>query len=145
MAKGELMKKGITATICVAAALGLFSAVLAYAEDMTPAQLADARVKAETANRLVTFGRQMKDPNMLMSAARLMNEVGPMADPAQGMKDGKPVRYDVGAILSEAGKLGADTAAVDKLKMSIPSKQNECVLFYNCLSDNSVCWWDHWC
>jgi hypothetical protein len=42
-------------------------------------------------------------------------------------------------------KLGAGQAAVEKLKASTPTKQNECTLFYNCISDLSVCWWDHWC
>jgi hypothetical protein len=139
------MKKRMLAAICMTASLALFPTLTFSADQMTPAQLADARVKAETAHRLVVLGREMKDANMLLSAAKLMEAVGPVADPAQGMKEGKPVAYDVKGLLDEAGALGADSKSVEALKASMPTTQNECTLFYNCTSDNSVCWWDHWC
>ena len=128
----------------LSAALLLSVIAPVQADDMTPAQLAEARVKAETAHRLMTFGRQMKDANMLLSAIRLMSEIGPVADPSAGMKDGKPVTYDLKAIADEAGSLGADPKAVDAVR-ALPTKLSECRLFYNCTSDNSLCWWDNWC
>jgi hypothetical protein len=137
------MKRRV-AMLCGVVALGSL-AIGVQADEMTPAQMAAAQVKAETAQRLITFGRQMKDPNMLLSAVRLIGEVGAVADPAQGMKGSKPVKYDVDAILGEAGQMGADKATIDKVKASMPTTQNECTLFYNCTSDYSVCWWDHWC
>lgn len=114
----------------------------AVAADLTPAQRADHRAKAETAARLVSYGRAAKNPAMLLSAVSLMGEVGPVADPAMGMKDGKPVAFDAAALLAEAVSLGADAKAAG---MTTPQMtKTECSWFYNCTTDN-VCWWDQWC
>lgn len=117
-------------------------AVSAVAADLTPAQRADHRAKAETAARLVAYGRAAKNPSMLLSAVSLMGEVGPIADPAQGMKDGKPAVFDAAALLAEAVSLGADAKAA---QMTTPQMaKTECYWFYNCTTEN-VCWWDQAC
>ena len=132
------MKRMISAFLAVSLALPSF----ALGAELTPAQRADHRAKAETAARLVAFGRAAKNPSMLLSAVTLMGEVGAVADPAMGLKDGKPVAFDAAALLSEAVSYGADSKAAN---MTLPqTAKTECSWFYNCTTDN-VCWWDQWC
>lgn len=120
-------------TICLAGALCLTQAVAA---ELTPQQRAASMAKAETAMRLVAYGQELKDPTLLRAAANLIAEIGPVA---REIKDGKPVNFDVDALLKEADGYG-EARAVDMSKAS----PNQCSWFYNCDSNNN-CFWDQWC
>lgn len=120
-------------------AAGLAAALFvshAFAADMTPEQRAANMAKAETAARLVAYGQELKDPTLLRAAANLIAEVGPVA---REVKDGKPINYDVEALLKEADGYG-EGRAIDMSKAS----PNQCSWFYNCDSYNN-CFWDQWC
>ena len=98
---------------CAAAAL-LLSAVVplkSFAEDdtkMSAAQIAAGQTKAGVANTLIIIGRSVKDPDMLMAAARLLASIdAPVADPKASAGD-KPVFYDVDAIVAEADSYAAN-------------------------------------
>lgn len=132
------MKRMISAFLAVSLAFPSFG----LAAELTATQRAEHRAKAETAARLVAYGRAAKNASMLLSAVALMGETGPVADPALGLKDGKPVAFDAAALLSEAVSYGADAKAAN---MTLPqTSKTECSWFYNCTTDN-VCWWDQWC
>ena len=94
-------------TLLLAAALPLKS----FAEDqtkMTAAQIAAGQTKAGVANTLIIIGRSAKDPDMLMAAAKLLAAIdAPVADP-KASADGKPVFYDVDAIVAEADSYAAN-------------------------------------
>ncbi len=97
--------------IALAAAALLLAAALplkSFAEDqtkMTAAQIAAGQTKAGVANTLIIIGRSAKDPDMLMAAAKLLAAIdAPVADP-KASADGKPVFYDVDAIVAEADSL----------------------------------------
>jgi len=98
----------------VAAAL-LLSAVVplkSFAEDdakMSAAQIAAKQTKAGVANTLIIIGRSAKDPDMLMAAAKLLAAIdAPVADPKASADGGKPVFYDVDAIVVEADGYAAN-------------------------------------
>jgi hypothetical protein len=101
----------------VAAALVLSVAIplKTLAEEDTkpsPAQIADGQSKAGVANALIILGRSAKDPDMLMVAARLLSGVdAPVADPKASPADGKPVYYNVDAIVTEADGYAANRSA----------------------------------
>ena len=101
----------------VAAAL-LLSAVVplkSFAEDdakMSAAQIAAGQTKAGVANTLIIIGRSAKDPDMLMAAAKLLAAIdAPVADPKASADGGKPVFYDVDAIVVEADGYAANRSA----------------------------------
>ena len=102
---------------CAAAAL-LLSAVVplkSFAEDdakMSAAQIAAGQTKAGVANTLIIIGRSAKDPDMLMAAAKLLAAIdAPVTDPKASAADGKPVFYDVDAIVVEADGYAANRSA----------------------------------
>jgi hypothetical protein len=101
----------------VAAAL-LLSAVVplkSFAEDdakISAAQIAAGQTKAGVANTLIIIGRSAKDPDMLMAAAKLLAAIdAPVADPKASADGGKPVFYDVDAIVVEADGYAANRSA----------------------------------
>jgi len=85
-----------------------------FAEDAakpSPAQIANGQSKAGVANALIILGRSAKDPDMLMTAAKILAAIdAPIADP-KASSDGKPVFYDVDAIVAEADSYAANRAA----------------------------------
>jgi hypothetical protein len=98
---------------CAALAL-LFCAAIplkSFAEDaakMSAAQIAAGQTKAGVANTLIVIGRAAKDPDMLMAAAKLLASIdAPVADP-KASAAGKPVFYDVDAIVVEADGYAAN-------------------------------------
>jgi hypothetical protein len=100
--------------IALAAAALLFVAALplkSFAEDdakMSAADIAAGQTKAGVANTLIIIGRAAKDPDMLMAAAKLLASIdAPVADP-KASADGKPVFYDVDAIVVEADGYAAN-------------------------------------
>ena len=101
----------------VAAALLLsvaipFKILAADAPKMTGAQIADGKSKAGVANALIILGRSAKDPDMLMAAAKLLAAIdAPVADPKASADGGKPVFYDVDAIVVEADGYAANRSA----------------------------------
>src|SRR3990170_5084578 len=102
---------------CAATAL-LLSAVVplkSFAEDdakMSAAQIAAGQTKAGVANTLIIMGRSAKDPDMLMAAAKLLAAIdAPVADPKASADGGKPVFYDVDAIVVEADGYAANRSA----------------------------------
>ena len=102
---------------CAATAL-LLSAVVplkSFAEDdakMSAAQIAAGQTKAGVANTLIIIGRSAKDPDMLMAAAKLLAAIdAPVADPKASADGGKPVFYDVDAIVVEADGYAANRSA----------------------------------
>ena len=104
-----------------AAAALLFAAAVPLkilAEDAakpSPAQIAEGQSKAGVANTLIILGRSAKDPDMLMVAAKLLAAIdAPVADPKASPADGKPVYYDVDAIVTEADGYAANRSASDK-------------------------------
>lgn len=84
-----------------------------FAEDAakpSPAQIADGQSKAGVANALIILGRSAKDPDMLMTGAKILSGIeAPVADP-KASADGKPVFYDVDAIVAEADSYAANRA-----------------------------------
>jgi hypothetical protein len=103
--------------IALAAAALLLAAALplkSFAEDqtkMTAAQIAAGQTRAGVANTLIIVGRSGKDLDMLMAAAKLLAAIdAPVADP-KASADGKPVFYDVDAIVAEADSYSANRAA----------------------------------
>ncbi|MGH6804085.1 MAG: hypothetical protein ACREC3_12070 [Methyloceanibacter sp.] len=101
---------------CAATAL-LLSAVVplkSFAEDdakMSAAQIAAGQTKAGVANTLIIIGRSAKDPDMLMAAAKILAAIdAPVADP-KASAGGKPVFYDVDAIVAEADSYAANRSA----------------------------------
>lgn len=125
------MKFRTIRTVALAAAL---CATQAFAADMKPASGDFA--KAETAKRLIDYGQQLKDPNMLRAAAALMAEVGPIA---KEVKDGKAEKYDVEALLKEADGYG-EARALDLGA----AKANQCYWWYNCDTSNN-CRYEYIC
>ena len=105
---------------CALAALLLSAAIplKSFAEDdakMSAAQIAEGQSKAGVANTLIILGRSAKDPDMLMVAAKLLAAIdGPVADPKASPADGKPVYYDIDAIVTEADGYAANRSASDK-------------------------------
>jgi hypothetical protein len=101
----------IAACLLIAAAIPLKS----LAEDqpkMTAAQIAEGQSKAGVANALIIIGRSAKDPDMLMVAARLLSSIdAPVADPKASSAEGKPVYYNVDAIVAEADGYAANRSA----------------------------------
>jgi hypothetical protein len=96
----------------------LLSAVVplkSFAEDdakMSAAQIAAGQTKAGVANTLIIIGRSAKDPDMLMAAAKLLAAIdAPVADPKASADGGKPVFYDVDAIVVEADGYAANRSA----------------------------------
>jgi len=75
-----------------------------FAEDAakpSPAQIANGQSKAGVANALIILGRSAKDPDMLMTATKILAAIdAPIADP-KASSDGKPVFYDVDAIIGK--------------------------------------------
>lgn len=102
--------------VCAALALLVCAAIplKSFAEDeakMSVAQIAAGQTKAGVANTLIVIGRATKDPDMMMAAARLLAAIdAPVADP-KASSEGKPVFYDVDAIVAEADGYAADRAA----------------------------------
>jgi hypothetical protein len=102
--------------VCAALALLVCAAIplKSFAEDeakMSAAQIAAGQTKAGVANTLIVIGRATKDPDMMMAAARLLAAIdAPVADP-KASSEGKPVFYDVDAIVAEADGYAADRAA----------------------------------
>jgi hypothetical protein len=82
-----------------------------FAEDeakLSAAQIAEGQTKAGVANTLIVIGRAAKDPDMLMAAAKLLASIeAPVADP-KASTGGKPVFYDVDAIVVEADGYAAN-------------------------------------
>ena len=101
---------------CAAAALLLSAAIplKSFAEDdtkMRAAQIAAGQTKAGVANTLIIIGRSAKDPDMLIAAAKLLAWIdAPVADP-KASAEGKPVFYDVDAIVVEADGYAANRTA----------------------------------
>ncbi len=99
----------------VAAALLLLLAIplKTFAEDAakpSTAQIADGQSKAGVANALIILGRSAKDPDMLMTGAKILAGIdAPVADP-KASSDGKPVFYDIDAIVAEADSYAANRA-----------------------------------
>jgi len=95
------------AALLVSAAIPLKT----FAEDrakMSAAQVAAGQTKAGVANTLIILGRSAKDPDMLMVAAKLLADVdAPVADPKLS-SEGKPVYYDIDAIVAEADGYAAN-------------------------------------
>ncbi len=100
----------VAAALLLAVALPLKT----FAEDdakMSAAQIAAGQSKAGVANTLIIIGRSAKDPDMLMAAARLLASIdAPVADPKASV-EGKPVFYDVNAIVAEADSYAANRSA----------------------------------
>ncbi len=102
---------------CAAAALLLSAAIplKSFAEDdakMSAAQIAAGQTKASVANTLIIIGRSAKDPDMLMAAAKLLASIdAPVTDPKARAEGGKPVFYDVDAIVVEADGYAANRTA----------------------------------
>jgi hypothetical protein len=102
--------------VCAALALLVCAAIplKSFAEDeakMSAAQIAAGQTKAGVANTLIVIGRAAKDPDMMMAAARLLAAIdAPVADP-KASSEGKPVFYDVDAIVAEADGYAANRAA----------------------------------
>jgi hypothetical protein len=117
----------------VAAALLLLLAIplKTFAEDAakpSPAQIAAGQSKAGVANALIILGRSAKDPDMLMTAAKILAAIdAPVTDP-KASSDGKPVFYDVDAIVAEADSYAANRAAK-------PSSRNY----------DGFCHYEYWC
>ena len=104
-------------SIVCAALASLFCVAIplkSFAEDeakMSAAQIAAGQTKAGVANTLIVIGRAAKDPDMMMAAARLLAAIdAPVADP-KASSEGKPVFYDVDAIVAEADGYAANRAA----------------------------------
>jgi hypothetical protein len=78
----------------------------------TPAQIADGQSKAGVANALIIIGRAAKDPDMLIAAAKLLAGIdAPVADSKASSASGKPVFYDIDAIVKEADGYAANRSA----------------------------------
>ena len=99
--------------VCAAVALLVCAAIplKSFAEDeakLSAAQIAEGQTKAGVANTLIVIGRAAKDPDMLMAAAKLLASIeAPVADP-KASTGGKPVFYDVDAIVVEADGYAAN-------------------------------------
>ena len=78
----------------------------------SPAQIADGQSKAGVANALIILGRSAKDPDMLLTAAKILAGIdAPVADSKASSSEGKPVFYDVDAIVKEADGYAANRSA----------------------------------
>jgi hypothetical protein len=101
----------IAAVVLLVAAVPLKT----WAEDdskPSAAQIAEGQSKAGVANALIILGRSAKDPDMLMAAAKLLAAIeAPVADPKGSSSGGKPVFYDVDAIVTEADSYAANRTA----------------------------------
>jgi len=102
-----------------------------FAEDAakpSPAQIANGQSKAGVANALIILGRSAKDPDMLMTAAKILAAIdAPIAAP-KASSDGKPVFYDGDAIVAEADSYAANRAAK-------PASRNY----------DGFCHYEYWC
>ncbi|MGZ8417647.1 MAG: hypothetical protein ACXWVQ_11850 [Methyloceanibacter sp.] len=98
------------ASLLLAVALP-FATLAEDAAKPSAAQIADGQSKAGVANALIIIGRSAKDPDMLMAAAKLLAAIdAPVADP-KASAGGKPVFYDVDAIVKEADGYVANRSA----------------------------------
>jgi len=97
---------------------------------MSAAEIASGQSKAGVANALIILGREAKDPDMLMVAARLLAGIdAPVADPKASASSGKPVYYDVDAIVVEADGYAANRSAT---KPTSRPQQGFCHYEYLC-------------
>src|SRR5687767_7866471 len=106
------------AALLAAAALPVNS----LAEDqpkMSAAQIAEGQSKAGVANALIILGRSAKDADMMMVAAKLLADIkAPVTDPKASSADGKPVYYDVDAIVTEADGYAANRSTTKPISPS---------------------------
>jgi len=109
------MKSRLIAFVAAALLLSAVVPLKSFAEDdakMSAAQIAAGQTKAGVANTLIIIGRSAKDPDMLMAAAKLLAAIdAPVADPKASADGGKPVFYDVDAIVVEADGYAANRSA----------------------------------
>ena len=109
------MQSRSIAFVAAALLLSLAIPLKSFAEDdakMSAAQIAAGQTKAGVANTLIIIGRSAKDPDMLMAAAKLLAAIdAPVADPKASADGGKPVFYDVDAIVVEADGYAANRSA----------------------------------
>lgn len=86
----------------------------AGAADMTEKEMADARIKVQTAVALAGIARETQDGDAMLVAARLIASAGDVAMPkGSASGDGKPAMFDVARMAADAKAMGADAAKAD--------------------------------
>ncbi len=123
--------------------------VVVAEEAMEPEQLANIRVRVETAAHLAAIAETEKDGQMMIMAAKLMSTVGKVARPGKTTADGKPEFFDLKAMLSTANGFGADTGkAAESIAMSKPlPAMDYCAIGYwrESCDYNGYCRWEYVC
>lgn len=125
-----------------ALALALASAGLAQAGDLTGPATGDARTKVATAVALANIARAEKDGEALLVAAKLLATAGPVAEPGNAVKDGKPTLLDIAGLIVQAKEMGADAGKADEIaKLATPtSARSDGYWYYSCDSYNNCQW-----
>jgi|GEM_PF-4838875 len=139
-------RKYIFATVALAG-FAAISAVSAQ-DNLPPEQLA-MRTRVQTAANLAMIAEAEQDGQMMAVAAKLMSSAGRVAKPGKPAADGKPEFFDLKAMLSTAGGLGADTGkATEALAMSkpLPAKDYCAIGYWRETCDyNNYCRWEYVC
>lgn len=123
--------------------VGTLAPVATFAGDapkMSPMQIAEDRSRAEVANALVIMGRADKDPDMLMTAARILAGLkADVADPKASSAD-KPVFYDAAKLMDEA-----KTYPAKRTELPPKKEMNSGFCHYEYLCDSLSCSYEWVC
>lgn len=127
------MKKLLMALVVVAGGL---TAGTTLAQDLTPAQQAEAQFTLETARSLVNYGESKGDALALVTAAKMFAEVPGrvLADGATG-QSGEGL--DIEALLTKAGELAPGDAIISQLSEQVRTLASE--------DDRALCLWQYYC
>jgi len=94
--------------------------------------LADATAKVSIASGLVAYGEKNKDAYALLTAAKMLSQVGAKVEDPKGKEaSGKASELDVGAILKKASDYAGDNDALKKdISMAEKAMPQKWVCYY---------------
>lgn len=122
-------------------------ATAALAQNLSPKEQIDARVKVQTAVALWEIAEAEGDGEAMLVAGRLLSAVGPVE--RRDSAGDKPQFYSVGDIAAAARALGVEAGKADALASSANAETSErgyCYWDYECLGSGTFeCGWIYVC
>lgn len=122
-------------------------ATVAVAQNLSPREQMEARVKVQTAVALWEIAEAEGDGEAMLVAGRLLAGVGPVE--RRDSTGDEPQFYSVGDIAGAAKALGVDAARADALVSSANAATTErgyCYWDYECLGSGTFeCGWIYVC
>lgn len=127
------MRKLFMALVLV---VGGLTAGAAMAQDLTPAQQAEAQFTLETARGLINYGESKGDALALVTAAKMIADVPGrvLADDAEGAEG---ANYDIEALLTKASELAPGDEIISQLSDQVRELADE--------DDRALCFWQWQC